>query len=118
MNNLEMVFYCVLLLFSLICIFIFVKGKKYWYIPYGVLMATTFAGFIYNEFHASSFGYYSLVLLVGISVIESGIDFVKVLKGSVESQQSGLIRKNKLVWGFLSIGIKISMVYLIFFNYL
>lgn len=79
-------------------------------------MVTTFVGFIYNEFQATSFGYYALLLLVGTSAIESSLGFVKILNGSVA--EGGLNWKNKLIWTLISIGVKVSMVYLIFHNYL
>lgn len=105
-----LLFYSLLLAFSLLTVYIFIKSKKYLYLPYGVLMTSTFAGFIYDLYHGTNTGYVSLVTLLIINVFESLYVLWKLVSGRIETDSSA----NVIVLSLFMTGLKVAIIIMVF----
>ena len=103
-------------LLSVLClftVFIFIKQKKYWYLPGSILLVITFALFVKDRITGSDIGHYALAGVLVISIIESIVELRKLSKTEMGTEEENRIKKSSMFWGMLWLFMKGFLVYFI-----
>lgn len=103
---------------------IYIKQKKYWYIPYGIMMMLIGFTWGYDSLHDTNHSDYVMLAILTISIIESLVLLFKNTRlqepvtptesSEDETEQEAPVAKKSLFWIVTWLIIKMIFMYIVF----